>query len=404
MMPGEGLRQYRPARLAVLLAGMVLWAGGAAAQPSSSDEGDGSFVPTLVGSLDLTLRNDHAYASDVANKRLNDLFMTGSLKLGLFLSPELSVRSTITLQPMKVATKTRWLKSEGAFVEELNLKWEPGDFLAYVGKFDPAFGVASKDAPGVFGTEFTGDYLIKEAMGVGGGYAVRTEDYGTHTLGLSAFFLDNTPLSQAVINTPRNTDLYTARNGRNHSYYGGVGNTEAPQSLMLSLDGNDFPGLPDLRYQIAANMLQHDKTESRNQYGYVAGVKYLHALDEDVKLGPVLEYCAIENVGGATLTTNRPPLAQMQSGRYATAGLELKVGNWSLSTVKGYRWSIEPANNGPNGRSYVDQLQTESIGYTFDFGLGFAVAHKHVHMYDPISATRGTIDAVGVQSTYSVTF
>ncbi len=383
----------------MLTAGLCLWAGGASAQ----DDGD-SFTPTLVGSLDMLLRNDHVYASQVANKRLNDLFLVGNLKLGLFFTPDLSVRSTITLQPMTVATKTRWLKSEGAFVEELNLRWEPGDFLTYMGKFDPSFGIASREAPGVYGLEFAGDYRIKEAMGAGAAYSLRTAEAGTHTLGLAAFFIDNTPLSQAVINTPKNSYPYTARTGRNHSYYGGVANSEAPQSLSLTLDGTEFPDLPDLHYQIGVNMLQHDKTETRDQFGYVAGVKYLHPLDDTVKLGPVLEFCAIENAGGGTLTTDRVPLAEMQSARYATAGLELRVGNWSLSAVKGYRWSIEPGANGPNGRSYLDQLQTESVGYVFDFGLGLAVAHKHVHMYDPISGTGGTIDAVGVQSTYSLVF
>lgn len=374
----------------------------ALSRPAMADD----FEPLLVGSLDVTVRQDRAYASEVANKRLSDTFTQGLLRLGLLLSPEISVRSTVTFQPMKVATGSRWFKSEGAFIEELNLRWEPSDFLVYAGKFSPGFGIASKEAPGIYGTEFAADYLIKEALGAGSTYTVRTEDYGYHALGVSAFMIDNTPLAQSIINSPRYSELYNARVGRLHSYNGGVGNTEAPESVMVTLDGSNFPDAPDLRYQMGFNMLHHSGDGRLNQFGYVAGVKYLAEINDRIKFGPIAEFAAVENSGGGfLLTTTRQPYVMKQSGRYGTIGLDLRVDQWQFSVVRTLRWVIEPADGtGPNGRSSLDQIQTESIGYTFESGLGLAIAHKHVRTFDPTTATSGIIDSIGFQSSYRMTF
>ena len=152
-------------------------------------------------------------------------------------------------------------------------------------------------------------------------------------------------------------------------------------------------------------MLRHDKTGQRDQYGYVAGLRYLPEIDDGIRFGPTLEFAAVENAGGYQIYAPRSSTAMGQSGRYLTFGLEAHIDNWVMSVVHANRWSLEPADgSGPNGRSSFDQLQTESVGYVFDSGFGITVAHKHVRTLDPVSLTAGVIDTIGAQTTYSLVF
>ncbi|OAN50549.1 hypothetical protein A6A05_12310 [Magnetospirillum moscoviense] len=358
----------------------------------------------MVGAIDVILQSDIATQSTLPDKQMSDTYLVAIGRLGTFFTPELSLRSTITFEPVRSASQSRAFQDEGAFIEELNLKWEKGPLIVYGGKFNPGFGLAGKFAPGLYGADFAGDYLVREAIGAGGSYAIDAGPLGTLAPGAAVFFLDNTFLSNAYITRARYGQTDSSRYRAMRGWYGGVGNTESPSSFALTLDASDIPALPGLELHLGYDVLRHGQDGTQDQMAQVAGARYPLTLSKAVTLTPIAEYARIQHVGGAVIDSSTGQ-SMNQDARYITFGIEATNGGWSASAVRSYRWNIEPDDGtGLNGFSNLDRTVTASAGYTFAMGLGIAIGWKRTHTYDSILGQIGDTETWGVQSTYGVQF
>jgi hypothetical protein len=386
-------------RAAGAVAGIAVTLAGPAARAGTAAK---TSYPTMVASMDTLLESDNTYHSTVPRTKLSDTYLYADARAGLFFNRHLALRTTLTLEPMRTATSSRQFHSEGAFIEELNLKWERGPLVVYGGKFDPGFGLAGNDAPGLYGADFAGDYQIREAIGGGASYAIDAKALGTMAVGGAAFFLDNTILSNSYFSKARFGQSTASRYRAMRGWYGGVGNTYTPNSYTLVLDGYRIPSLPGLKYQIGWDDLHHGQDGSRDQDTLVVGAEYTVRLARGISFFPIAEYARIHHVGGAQLSNGQP---QDQDARYVNAGVAFRYHHWTLSGMREYRWNLEPDNGtGPDGFSNLDREVTASLGYVFSNGIGLAVGWKRAYSYNTLSSMVGSSDTWGAQSSYSIDF
>ncbi len=360
--------------------------------------------PTLGGSIYVMIQRDKASSNAVAYKSYSDTYGDATLKAGLALTPELSIRTTLDLAPVTSALSSRYFKGEGAYIGEANLKYESGDFLAYVGKFDPSFSLAGRLAPGLYGTDFAGDYTLYGEIGAGTSYQVKTNELGTHALGGGVFMADSTFLSVSAINGSKYGSLAASRSERTHGFYGGAGNTDLPQSLYFTYDGYAPAALPGLKYQLAFSSLANGAQGVQHQNTYVGGIQYYYQINDEWSLTPLAEWARIDHVGGS-IRSSYTAVPEMQDARYKTVGLSLGYGNWTLSGVRSIRDTTEPQDaSGPIGTNNTDHEVTASLNYYFDWGLGLGVGWKHAYAYDYNTSVKGEMDKIGLQASYYKTF
>ena len=140
--------------------------------------------PRLDGEISFEIQNDYTFEADDEEAELNDLFSTTELFAVFGLTPEISLRSAITFEPVKDPSPgdDRYFGDHGAFVETLGLAYETDHFSVFGGKFDPTFGVAWDIAPGIYGDEIPGDYELEERIGVGGSATFSGDALGAPTL------------------------------------------------------------------------------------------------------------------------------------------------------------------------------------------------------------------------------
>lgn len=343
--------------------------------------------PMLTGEIEIELQHDRITRAPSGAKRYNNTYTDTEANLGLFLGPELSVQSTLHLEPVKDPSGSGVFKSEGLYLEQLFVDYDAGPFTVFAGKLNPRFGTAWDLAPGVYGTDFAEDYEFTEGIGLGASAKLETLSYGTHELGMALFFFDNTFLSNAAFTRPRFGDPFTARPGRLRHQDGGPGNTRAPESFTVTLDGDTIASLPNFAYHLGYARFAKGETEARDQTAFVAGARYKIDLGEGLSLTPMGEYARFWDAGGQPGTVS-----------YTTLAGELAWRQWSASGVVTWRDNDLPLDEDGGGGRFTDRLITFSVGYQLDLGLGVAVGWKRERI------ERQETDSFGVLLTYAWSF
>ncbi len=358
-------------------------------------ESEADRYPVLTGSLNLQLQSDKIFGGPAGTGMTRNTFSDSQANFGLFFNPNLSVQTTLrTLQVKAPTANNAFLYGQGAFVEQLYLNQETRDYALFGGKFDPAFGMAWLQAPGVYGNNFSNsftDYRLLEGDGVGGVYKHETLQYGDHELGLSAWFHDNTALSTSFLNRPAFGLPTTLRPGRLRQSDGGPSNTGSPNSFSATLRGDNFPSLQNFAYNLDFSSLARGVTETKRQTMLAVGAQYKVDLAKPWALKPLFEFVRIDNFAGN-------PGSLKQDRNYYTAGAELDWKEWSLSGVWGQRDLFNPRTGGQLAKDFSDQLYTVSAGYQFDFGLQLQLGYARQKILDLWT------DTVGLLATYAYRF
>ncbi len=309
--------------------------------------------PRLDGEISFEIQNDYTFEAEDEEAELNDLFSTTELFAAFGLTPEVSLRSAVTFEPVKDPSpgEDQYFDDHGAFVETLGIAYETDRFSIFGGKFDPTFGVAWDIAPGIYGDEIPGDYELEERIGVGGSATFATDALGAHTLTAQTFFLDTTVLSDS---------LGTSR-GRTREGDGGVSNTESFESFSVTLDG-ELPGLSEgLNYQLGLERQARGRTESEDEWGVAAALYGDFDLTSGFRLEPLIEWVRLEDREGEPNTTD-----------YLTTGTTLFAGPWSLALSYSSRFTD------PQDESAVtDHAIQVSGGYQFDFGVAVDLGYTY---------------------------
>jgi hypothetical protein len=376
--------------------------------PGRADDDDDDF-PMLVNSLDTAILATHAVGSQSYISKNDTLSALSHLKSGLFFSPEFSLQSEVTYEPLRsplrMPHKQHYFSDEGLYLEQLYGKAELEDLMAYGGKFDLPVSLAANVAPGIFGGDYANDYQLRELLGAGGALRFESTALGRHNFGIAGFARDTSWLDAAAFTQPNFGSIDTARTGRLHQGDGGTANTGSPQSLLLTLDGDGAAfGTRSTTYHLAWARLRHGVDSTQNQIDMVASVRHVSDLGEGFSLRPLIEVSRILHDGGTPLNGGTAVPAS-QRADYLTTGLELAWFGWSLSGVRAQRDLFEPQNGtGVDGRSSFQRMLTGALGYAFECGLSTSVAWKHDHSLDPTGGLNATTDSLGVLVNYHQDF
>lgn len=328
---------------------MTFAAIAAAASVAVSARADDTF-PVLETEILFELQNDLIFDSEDPAAELNDLYTTIEPAFSLRVAPWLSLNAGLTFEPVEDPTDDRAFEDEGLYVEQLFAAFTFDQFEIYAGKFNPGFGIAWDQAPGVYGVDFAEDYEVTEKIGLGGAltFGANEEGEGGHRLAAAIFYADTTALSESA---------FTNR-GRVRELDGGVSNTEDLSSFTVSIDG---PLSDNFSYHAAFRHLAAGVTETDDENGFVGGVYGEIEFQDDVVLAPVAEIVYLDNADGLD-----------QSRLYLTTGVRIGFGQWNVSVSNTVRSTDadDPLLESPD-----DDLLQASVGYEFDNGIGIDVGY-----------------------------
>ncbi len=231
------------------------------------------------------------------------------------------------------------INDEGLVVEQLKGQFENEDARFFFGKFNPAFGSAFRKEKriGVFTTDFTKDYELREKIGAGFTALLEHSE-----ITVDAFFNDTSSLSNTAIN----------KRGRQNKRVGLAGDTSNPTSYTVSIEGQDLFGVRDLFYNAGYRNLDVNEVAGRdNETGFVGGLEYLIPLGVKTSLIPFIEIASIKNLSGEI----------DRNATYSTVALVGKYSRWTVSVSNVIR-NIRQKNLIGNKKDHQVQY---SIGYKF---------------------------------------
>lgn len=233
-----------------LLAGCLCQAANAAdaaapdEQPSQEDTADEA-VPLIAIEGSGELQMD----AGIGNNGTTSLYATVEPEVTVNLSDAFRLFGHFVYEPVldPIEGETNVFRSQGFYAQELYAGLTVGQAKFALGKINPVFGVATDEAPGIYGADFAGNYDFKGALGLGVKFFLSEDTIGSgddaltvkQTIDASIFTADPSVLSRS---------LFTDR-GQFHWQDYRVGNTDLPESFALAyvystLNADDEVGGP----------------------------------------------------------------------------------------------------------------------------------------------------------------
>lgn len=281
-------------------------------------------------SADVTveLQNDAVVDADDPAAEINDFFATVESDLALTYAEGSGIFAHLTFEPVRDPVDDRFLEDHGLYVEELYFAHDFGLAAVRLGKFNPAFGMAFDEAPGIYGVDFAEDYELTEKIGAGIDIPLRLGG-GEAVLSIAAYFADTGVLSNSAFTERGNLDEAD----------GGVSNTESPESVSAELAGV----LGGTHYNLALRYQERGRGDAADEKGVLLGLR------RAVTAGRMPVSLLAEAAWFPDFDGGR------QSAAYATLGVEAEVARSVLvSAAYGLR-DLEGAE--------TDHLATVSVGY-----------------------------------------
>lgn len=321
---------------------------------------DGTF-PMINSETSIEVQNDGVIRnSDKSMGTYDDLHLKVEQETGVFLSPEFGIKSQVVLEPLMTPDGDRFFANNGLYLEQLYAQYWTDVAGIYAGKFNPAFGRAYDDAPGIYGTDFAGDYELTEADGIGGVVDFGSDRVGHYEVKGAAFTLDTTFLSESLFTRPNGSNPRTDRPRRFTRDQGGLYNTGDLDNFTVDLGLYGLAAVPDLTAYVSFESLGNGTPGASRQTGVAAGLGYEVDLGGDMSLVPRAEYAHFNNADGDPAT----------NADYVTASVELDKGPWDVAVVGGVR----KFNSNGAAADYTDHLREVSAGYTFENGVKLEVS------------------------------
>lgn len=288
----------------------------------------------------------------------NALELTGGIEL----------YSGLMLEPVQQSgDDTSMFERHGLFAEAVGITWSAGGNALWLGKFNPAFGLAWERAPGIFGDDFSDDYEITEKVGIAGEHELLPNAAGNAmALSWSWYQADRSVLS----------DSWITRRGRLELADGGAANTSGLHSGTVSVSGNTALGGARLGYHLGYRIEAFEDRNLQAQRGSVLGLEYERPTDGgQVRL--LYEWVRFNHLDGV-------------GGRldYHTAGVEWQRGPVILSTAASSRRQS-------GGEDSDDTLFQLGLGYLLSGGGQVNLAWKIAELDGP-----GRLEEIGLQYTH----
>lgn len=221
--------------------------------------------PYLKGEAELEFEHDNVFDADDPDSEGSDTYNTTTISVGAYFSERFSLHGTFVFEPVldPEPGEDRFFEDHGLYAEELYAKLTFDPFELYAGKFNPAFGKAWDDTPGVYGTDLAEDYELSERIGAGFSLSREKTPLGDLTFKAAAFTADDTLLSQSVI----------TNRGRTRREDGGLSNTGDLDSFAFSIESEEIPGFAGLSFNIGYVHQAAGIDDLDDQNGFVLGLQ-----------------------------------------------------------------------------------------------------------------------------------
>jgi len=302
----------------------------------------------------IEVENDYIFDSDDKAAELNDTFPTIEAALSYGFTPNVSLNTSLVLEPVEDAVNDRFFEDLGLYAEEVYLYTNLGPVAAVLGKFNPSFGMAWDAAPGIYGVDFAEDYEITEKLG-GTLIVPFTAAGGEHEFAVSLFTADRTFLS----------DSLGEERGKLRRRDGGVSNTNSPESINVALTGE----ISGTNYNLGVQSQQAGRGDAKDQVGGVFGL--------------TRDFGGFELLGEVAYFDHFD--GTRNSATYATLGGSVPITDrLSLSGVYSHR-DIEGGT--------ADHLATATAEFQLSEGLTLAAAYRYGDEGGDKSHTFGTLVA-----------
>ena len=302
---------------------------------------------SVLGSFELQF--DNSFSTSDPEAKVRSLSATIEPEITVNVSQNFRLFGHLVFEPVLDAPggATSYFRDEGLYFEELYAEGTIGSVDISAGVIDPTFGLATDEAPGLYGSDFAEGYDFLGATGIATDWTLSSVDSGAHTveqvLSASVFTADRTALGKSLF-----TNI-----GRTRLSDGGVGNTSAPESISLAytyatLDGEERVAGPTGR--LAVRRLAAGDGSAKDEWGILAAVETAVDLGNDRTLRPIGEAAYFFNEAG-----------EPNDAIGLTLGARVDQGPWAVSLTGG-------THRTDNSGTPVDYLITGSIGRAFEFG------------------------------------
>jgi hypothetical protein len=305
--------------------------------------------PNISGRILFEVKTDHLSSKDT-KVPANNTYINIEPDFSLNIDKNWSVKTGWRIYPVKkrdeiYPERTRTFFSEnrgfkqddtGVIIEELKVNFQTDDVKFFAGKFNPTFATAYRKEKriGVFNTDFTEDYELREK--IGGGMSAILDN---SELSFSGFFNDDTDLSRSAFKD----------RGKASRNDGLAGNTGTLSSYTITLEGADLLDVQDLFYNFGYRNLDIDDShEGNREKGYTVNLEYPIKTSENGAITPFFELVKINNFTG-------------RSGRDAIYLTTALLGRYNKMTASVSNVMRDIKKN-PTTRSRDNQFQV-SIGY-----------------------------------------
>ncbi len=325
-----------------------------------------SQYPNLSGEIYMESKIGFINSESNANTYSNSGIMEFEPRFSLNINEEWSIKTRWNLSPLRDRDVDNYeignvfpsdnypdnINDYGLVVEELKGDFRNDDLNFFFGKYNPTFGEAwkKKKRIGVFVTDFTRDYELREKLGLGAS-AILDED-GAITF--NTFFNDTTAMSNSAFNN----------RGKNKSSNNIAGNNTNLSSYSITASGNNLLDVDDLRYNFGYRDLDTENAIGYdNEKAFVGGLEYTIPLNYKTYFVPFAEIVKINNFNGLA----------GQDILYTTLSLTLKYSNWHAG-ISGVVRDIDRTGSD----DYTDRQSQYFVGYKFNNGINLDVAHLDV--------------------------
>lgn len=338
--------------------------------------------PTFTSSVDTS--TFYIYTDNESSDDTQHAFANISPTMTLEWWDNAFLSATFDITDYQPAGQDSFFQHQDLSLDDINFFVTDWTWSGQVGKTTVPFGLAPSNAPGLFGSNFVGDYDYGGRIMVLGGYdfaqALAGGTAGSHNLLVGSFFVDTTFMSATAFG-----EVDRTRRGD-----GGPGNTEGFDSYFVTYDASSVPVLPGgVNYRLSYIYNAAGLGDTGHEEGYsvgavvpipLAGRSALEsASGKYIAINVVGEYAHFNNFGGVGGVDHN----------YLTGGLEGVKGQWFATATTTTRMIDDPVNG-----DETDHLFALSGGYNFNAAMSVQLGYAYQEI------TGASSHVVGLQFSY----